>query len=105
MLINKPFRPTLLSSSLGILNAGLGRLASAGNVFLDNGYNTGGSYNPASVQLSGAAEYIALASIGIYISRVFLIHPLISLEYPNTFQLTLYTTESTGPLVLSNLAD
>ena len=65
-LMNKPFQPTLLSPFLGILNAGLGRLASAGNVFLENGYNTGGSYNPASVQLSGAAEYIALASIGYY---------------------------------------
>ena len=62
--LNKLIRSTFLSSSLGILNAGLGRLASASNGFLENGYNTGGSYNPASVQLSGSAEYIALASIG-----------------------------------------
>ena len=39
-------------------------MAAAGNIFLD-GYNTGDSYNPASVQLAGTAEYVAIADIGI----------------------------------------
>ena len=46
-------------------------MASIDYAFLSNGYSTGGSYSPASVQLTGLAEYIVLSSIGtvLYLNK------------------------------------